>query len=80
MVKISMFQFLNTGIFVVITKFLANPSTFSLSKGMVFQITQVMLLNALVPNILLFVLNYFEIVPRIKRCLAERGTLKSTQI
>ncbi len=36
MVKISFFQFLNTGIFVVIANFLADPINFSLSKGFSF--------------------------------------------
>jgi hypothetical protein len=79
MVKISLFQFLNTGVFVIIAKFLANPSHFSLTDGLVFQITQVMILNAFIPNITLFLLNYCEIVPRLKRCLMHRGAIKSTQ-
>lgn len=36
MIKISVFQFLNTGIFVVLANFLADPHNFSLSKGFPF--------------------------------------------
>lgn len=36
MVKISFFQFLNTGVFVVLANFLADPTGFSLQKGFVF--------------------------------------------
>jgi hypothetical protein len=35
MVKISLFQFLNTGIFVVLANFLADPQNFSLNNGFV---------------------------------------------
>lgn len=69
MVKISFFQFLNTGVFVVAANFLADPENFSLSKGFVFEICQVMIMNALIPNISLFVLTYCEIIPKVKRCL-----------
>lgn len=80
MVKISLFQFLNTGIFVILAQFLADPPGFSLTKGLVLTITQVMILNAIVPNILLFVLNHCEIVAKVKRCLIERNYLKVTQL
>ena len=79
MVKISMFQFLNTGIFVVLANFMADPLHFSLSKGFVFEITQVMILNAFLPNLTLFLLTYCEIIQRIKRKLIERGTIKNSQ-
>lgn len=59
MVKISVFQFLNTGIFVILAQFLASMDTFSLSNGLVFEVTQVMLLNAILPNLSLFLLSYF---------------------
>lgn len=58
MVKISFFQFLNTGVFVVAANFLADMQNFSLSKGFVFEVTQVMLLNAITPNLTLFILTY----------------------
>lgn len=80
MVKISVFQFLNTGVFVILAQFLANMDSFSLSNGLVIEVTQVMLLNAILPNITLFLLSYFEIIKKVKRCLIERGTLKSSQM
>lgn len=69
MVKISFFQFLNTGIFVVVANFMADMDNFSLTKGLVLQVTQVMILNAIIPNLSLFILSYFEIFPKIERCL-----------
>lgn len=80
MVKISFFQFLNTGIFVVVANFMADIDHFSLTNGLVMQITQVMILNAVLPNITLFILSYFEILPKIERCLVEKKKLKYTQI
>ncbi len=59
MVKLSFFQFLNTGIFVLLANFLANIDGFTLDNGLVFQITQVMMINAVVPNLSLIFLNYF---------------------
>lgn len=59
MVKISVFQFLNTGVFVVLAQFMANMDNFSLNGGIVFEITQVMLINAILPNVTLFALSYF---------------------
>ena len=80
MIKISFFQFLNTGVFVIAATFLANMDGFTLSKGLVFQICQVMLLNAVVPNVLLLILNYWEVPLKIQRCLTQRGTLKKSQL
>lgn len=80
MVKISFFQFFNTGVFVVIANFLADADHFSLTNGFVFQVTQVMILNAILPNITLLILSYFEIIPKIMRCLLEKKKLKYTQL
>ena len=59
MAKLSVFQFLNTGVFVILAQFMANKDNFSLNGGIVFEITQVMLLNAILPNVTLFLLSYF---------------------
>ena len=59
MIKLTFFQFLNTGIFVILANYLANINTFTLTQGLVFQITQVMMINAVVPNLVLFLLLYF---------------------
>ena len=59
MTKLTFFQFLNTGIFVILANYLANINTFTLTQGLVFQITQVMMINAVVPNLVLFLLLYF---------------------
>jgi hypothetical protein len=39
-----------------------------------------MILNAIIPNLSLFIFNYCEIIPKIKRCLIERGTIKNSQL
>lgn len=69
MVKISIFQFLNTGVFVLLAQFLADMENFDLSKGIVFEVTQVMLINAILPNVTLFFLSYFEILKKVERWL-----------
>ena len=56
MTKLTFFQFLNTGIFVILANYLANINTFTLTQGLVFQITQVMMINAVVPNLVLFLI------------------------
>lgn len=80
MSKISIFQFLNTGVFVLLAQFLADMENFDLSKGIVFEVTQVMLINAILPNVTLFFLSYFEILKKVERWLIERGTIKSSQM
>jgi heme/copper-type cytochrome/quinol oxidase subunit 2 len=50
MVKVTLFQFLNAGIFVIIAEITATYSTFSLAKGVCSQITLIMILNAFIPN------------------------------
>lgn len=72
MVKISFFQFLNTGVFVVAANFLADVKGFSLSNGFVFEVCQVMMLNAVMPNLILILLGYFEVPQKIMRYLVEK--------
>ena len=59
MVKISYFQFLNTGIFVVLANYLANMENFNLFDGVVYEAVFVMLLNAITPNISTIFITYF---------------------
>lgn len=80
MVKLSLFQFLNTGVFVLLSNFLANINEFTLDNGLVFQITQVMMINAVVPNLVILILNYFEIIQKIQRHFIEKGTSKKSQL
>ena len=80
MIKISMFQFLNTGVFVVVANFLADIDGFTLDQGLVFEVTQVMILNAVTPNLSLFLLNYCELIQRIKRYCIEKGSMKKSQL
>jgi hypothetical protein len=80
MVKISFFQFLNTGVFVVGAEVIANFNNFTLNDGICGQVTIIMLLNAIIPNVSLFFLNYFDIINKIMRLLAEKEYLKLTQL
>lgn len=59
MVKISVFQFLNTGVFVILAQLLANFDDFSLNRGLMLEITQIMAINAVLPNLAVFFLYYF---------------------
>jgi len=58
MVKVSIFQFFNAGIFVIASEIAANFKTFSLNNGLCSQITTIMILNAIIPNLTLLFLNY----------------------
>lgn len=79
MVKITFFQFLNAGIFVVLSEIAANLSSFTLSDGFCSQVTMIMILNAIVPNITLFGLDYSEIINRALRYCVEKQWLIYTQ-
>ena len=59
MVKLSYFQFLNTGVFVVLANYLANIDSFNLFDGVVYEAVLVMLMNALTFNLSLFLIKYF---------------------
>ena len=59
---------------------MANTSGFTLDQGLAFEITQVMMLNAVTPNLTQFLFNYFEIVNRIKRSCIEGGSMKKSQL
>ena len=80
MIKISLFQFLNTGVFVLVANFLANIDDFSLDNGLVFQITQMMMINAATTNLSLIFVNYFELVLKIQRYFIEKGIMKKSQL
>lgn len=79
-VKISFFQFLNTGIFVIMANFLADIQHFTITQSLPSDITIVMLTNAITPNLSLWILNYFEIIGNIMRWLVKNGKMKVTQI
>ena len=60
MVKITLSQFFNAGIFVIIAQIAANLETFTLqTSNIVSQISLIMILDAIIPNTILFCLNYF---------------------
>lgn len=79
MFKISTFQFFNTGIFVVMSNILADYQNFNLNKGICTEVTMIMILNAIVPNVTLFLLNYLEISGKVMRFLIKREIINCTQ-
>lgn len=70
-VKISFFQFLNTGIFVVLANFLADINNFTITETLPTDVTIVMLSNAITPNFSLWLMNYFEITGKVYRWLVR---------
>lgn len=79
MVKVTIFQFLNAGVFVVMSEIAASYSTFSLAKGICSQITLIMVLNAVLPNLTLLFLDYSEILNKVLRFCVGRGWLVYSQ-
>lgn len=75
-----MLQFFNAGIFVVAAKIAANYETFNIANGIVGQISTIMVLNAISPNVVHFVKKYFEIIHWLQLFLAKRGWLIMNQI
>ena len=64
-VKLTLYQFLNAGILVIISNsiFILDirqfAQKFSLAKGLAGDVTQIMIINVLAPNLVLFILNYW---------------------
>ena len=53
-IKISFFLFLNSGVFLVAANVLANTSDYSIEGGLSYEITLVMAMNAITPNLAIF--------------------------
>lgn len=79
MVKITLAQFFNAGIFVIMAEIATSYSTFSLQNGIISQITLIMIMDAIIPNALVFFLNYFEIIQGIKRYLILKNYIIGSQ-
>lgn len=60
-VKVTILQFFNAGIFVIASKIAATYDTFSIGKGIVSQISLIMIMDAIIPNALNFFLEFFEL-------------------
>ena len=60
-------QFLNSGVFVVAANVLANYNDSFLETSLAENITQIMILNALTPNLTNFLLKKFDFISKIKR-------------
>lgn len=58
-VKITILQFFNAGIFVIAANIAVSYETFQLANGIVGQVTLIIILDALVPNATHFFLKYF---------------------
>jgi hypothetical protein len=65
--KLIIQQFLNAGVFVVGANVLAGFSDSMLENSLADTITQIMILNAITPNLAVFVVNKFEVMGRINR-------------
>ena len=66
MIKISFFLFLNTGVFLVAGNIIANQSDFSFEGDLSYEVTLVMTMNAITPNLQVLVLKTFNLIGRIK--------------
>lgn len=67
--KLVFLQFLNSGLFIVIANIAANYEAFNLQGSLSETITQIMLLNAITPNISNFILYKYDIGGRVMRYL-----------
>jgi hypothetical protein len=67
-------QFLNSGLFVVAANIAANYETFNLEGNLSETIIQIMILNAITPNISTFVIYKFDITGKLERyfCLQKK--------
>ena len=54
MIKICFFLFLNSGVFLVAANIIANTSDYSVEGGLSYEITLVMIMNAITPNLAVF--------------------------
>ena len=80
LVKVTFLQFFNAGVFVVATKIAANYETFNIDNGIIGQISTIMILNAITPNVVHFAKKYFEIIHKLQIFLAKHGWFIMNQI
>jgi hypothetical protein len=78
MVKISLLQFLNAGVFLLLSKCIAYQS-FTLTPELVFEINTIMIINGISHNVCVYVLDSFEISHKFSLYLVGKGYLKPTQ-
>lgn len=57
-VKISVYQFINAGVLVIISNSILDFKNFSLSNGLAAECTLIMAMNVVFPNLILFIVNY----------------------
>jgi hypothetical protein len=79
MVKISLLQFLNAGIFLLISKFLAAPSSFTFNEDLVFQVHVIMISNGVSHSLCVYILDHYEIINKLLLYLGEKKIFKYTQ-
>lgn len=68
-------QFLNAGVFVVAANVLADFSDSMLENSLADTITQIMILNALTPNVSTFMMKKFDIIGKVKRYIILKSGL-----
>ena len=76
----TLLQFLNAGIFVVLTKILASISTFDLGGGVLGQVTIIMCLNVALPNLNNFMRNYLLVTRRLELFCVRKGCIVRSQL
>lgn len=72
MKKISFFLFLNAGVFNVAANILASLDSFSIEGNLSNEVTMIMILNAVTPNVSIFFMDYFDILGKIYRFLYKK--------
>jgi hypothetical protein len=80
LVKITLCQFLNAGVFVIGTKILVNINKFDLGNGVAGDVTILMIINVIIPNSLVFLRSYFEIYNRTELYFAKKGWIIRSQL
>lgn len=79
-VKIALFQFLNTGVVVVFVNVLADIAHFNINSGISVEITQIMIINAVVTSLSSFFLYFFNIAGKVKQLLIKKDFIIATQL
>ena len=65
-------MFINAGVFIVAANILADITKFNLEGNFSNEVTQIMILNSLTPNLSLIGLDYLDIFGRVQRWLVNK--------
>lgn len=80
LVKMTLLQFLNAGVFVILTKILASISTFDLGNGILGQVTIIMCLNVILPNTNNLVRNFCLATRRLELFCVKKNCIVRSQL